>query len=183
MPRVWGIVIVLCLGFPVTGTASQQQAPESPNSTGQASASGAPQTKPQTEPKTEPKKKTDAGAAGAHAGSRSGKQGPAPAPEGAPRKIVVRKGGADEPKAQIVTGMTPEEGSRERQNTEELLNSTREILQQLSGPPLDAQRQETVSQIQNYIQGSRSALKEGDVARAHTLALKANLLADDLAKH
>lgn len=39
-----------------------------------------------------------------------------------------------------------------------------------------------MSQIHNYMKGSRSALKEGDIPRAHTLAVKAGLLADDLAR-
>jgi hypothetical protein len=30
---------------------------------------------------------------------------------------------------------------------------------------------------------ARSALKEGDISRGHTLALKASLLAQDLEKH
>jgi len=116
----------------------------------------------------------------------NGKRTPAasaPAPSGAPRRIVVREGGASEPETQIVSNLTHEEASRERQSTEDLLNLTRDILQRLSGRSLDAQRQETLSQIQNYMEGSRSALKQGDIARAHTLALKANLLADDLASH
>ena len=48
---------------------------------------------------------------------------------------------------------------------------------------MDAQQQETVGQIRNYMEGARAALKEGDVQRAGTLAGKAHLLADDLAKH
>jgi hypothetical protein len=38
-------------------------------------------------------------------------------------------------------------------------------------------------QIRHYIDGARSALKESDTQRAHTLALKAYLLSDDLVKH
>ena len=34
-----------------------------------------------------------------------------------------------------------------------------------------------------YLEKEATALKEGDISRAHTLALKAGLLADDLAKH
>jgi hypothetical protein len=40
-----------------------------------------------------------------------------------------------------------------------------------------------VGQIGNYMAGTRSALKEGDVRRASTLAQKAHLLAEDLVKH
>jgi hypothetical protein len=104
-------------------------------------------------------------------------------PDGTIRKVVVRQGGVDEPSAQIVQGMTPEEAARQRQNTEQLLNSTNEALQRLATRPLDAQQQETVSQIRNYINGSRSALKESDFSRAGTLASKAYLLAEDLEKN
>jgi len=39
-----------------------------------------------------------------------------------------------------------------------------------------------VAQIRNYMDGARSALKEGDVRRANTLALKAHLLSEELVK-
>ncbi len=96
---------------------------------------------------------------------------------------MVREGGASEPTAQIVPGMTPAEATRQRQNAERLLGSTDDQLKQLAGRSLDAQRQETAGQIRNYVEGARSALKEGDVQRASTLAEKAHLLAEDLAKH
>jgi hypothetical protein len=53
----------------------------------------------------------------------------------------------------------------------------------LTGSTLDAKQQETVGQIRNYMEGVRSALKEGDVRRANTLAQKAHLLSEDLLKH
>jgi hypothetical protein len=96
---------------------------------------------------------------------------------------VVREGGATEPAAQIVPGMTPEEATRQRRNAEKWLGSTDDQLKQLAGRTLDARQKETVGQIHNYIDGARSALKEGDVGRASTLAQKAHLLSDDLVKH
>ena len=48
---------------------------------------------------------------------------------------------------------------------------------------LTPKRQEIVVQIRQYLDGARSALKDGDTQRAHTLALKAYLLTDDLLKH
>jgi hypothetical protein len=106
-----------------------------------------------------------------------------PAPDSGPRRIVVREGGASEPAAQIVPGMPPAEAARQRQNAENLLGSTGDQLKQLAGRTLDAQQQETVGQIRNYMEGARAALKEGDVQRASTLAEKGHLLADDLVKH
>jgi hypothetical protein len=105
------------------------------------------------------------------------------APNGAPHKIVVREGGASEPAAQIAPGMTSTEATRQRDNAEQLLGATDDKLKRLAGRTLDAKQQETVGQIRNYMEGARSALKEGDVRRANTLAQKAHLLSDDLVKH
>ncbi len=116
-------------------------------------------------------------------GTRKRRKNTTPAPDGTPRKIVVREGGAKEPAAQIAPGMTPAEATRQRQDAEQWLASADDQLKQLAGRALDARQQETVAQIRNYMEGARSALKEGDVHRANTLAEKAHLLAEDLAKH
>jgi hypothetical protein len=146
-------------------------------------------------PDNEAKPKIDAGSAGGTSArgtspSRTSSNGPrkrrkhSPAgSEGAPRKIVVREGGAREPAAQIAPGMTPAEAHRQRQNAEQLLRSADDQLQQLAGRTMNARWEETVAQIRNYMEGARSALKEGDVRRANTLAQKAHLLAADLLKH
>jgi hypothetical protein len=200
-----GLAIALWLSFPAAGMARQQEpAGGAANSAGQAPAAPAPRENAPAEATPAPAKKAsakaatkkaDAGAAGPGAaktgaaktrsasGTRKHRQRTAPAPDGAPRKIVVREGGASEPAAQIVPGMTPAEATRQRQNAERLLGATGDQLKQLAGRPLDPQRQETVEQIRNYMEGARSALKEGDVQRASTLAEKAHLLAEDLVKH
>jgi hypothetical protein len=249
-----GIVIVLCLGLPAAGAASQQQEPSAGNSVGQnpapSSPPSEPRAQPKTEPKTEPTKEPEAGspteprteprtepptapstapssatqsehptepgtehsaqpaamaptiephdgeptaepthqtnAASSGATPKShavGKHVRSTAPDGKPRKVVVREGGADEPTAQIVTGMAPEEANRQRQRAEELLKSTDETLRRTDPLTLNARQQETVSQIHNYMEGARAALKEGDLSRARTLAVKAGLLADDLTRH
>jgi hypothetical protein len=104
-------------------------------------------------------------------------------PANPPRKIVIRQGSTPEPSAQLVPGMTQEQASHQRENAEQLLASTETNLQQLAGRSLNSSQQETVGQIRNYMTGARSALKDGDTQRAHTLASKAQLLSDDLAKH
>jgi hypothetical protein len=100
-----------------------------------------------------------------------------------PRKVVVPEGGAREPPAQIAPGLTPEEAARERRDAEQWLTSADGQLKMLSGRMLGAQQEETVGQVRNYMVGARSALKEGDMRRANTLALKAHLLSEDLVKH
>jgi hypothetical protein len=95
----------------------------------------------------------------------------------------VREGGTSEPAAQIAPDISPAEAARQRQKAEQLLGSTDGQLKQLTGRTLNPQQQESVGQIRNYMQGARTALKEGDVLRAGTLAEKAHLLSDDLLKH
>ena len=204
-----GLAMALWLSFPAAGMASRQGPAGSANSAGQVPAApAAPAEKARTEPApaeqvpaentptraTNPetpaaekkapegvaKEKTDAGSA---SGTTKRRKRSASAPDGAPRKIVVREGGASEPAAQIAPGMTPAEATRERQNAERSLGSTDDQVKQLALRTLDARQQETVGQIRNYMDGAHSALKEGDVRRASTLAEKAHLLAEDLVKH
>ena len=133
-----------------------------------------------TAPESAAKETTDAGSAN---GARKRRKRAASVPGGTARKIVVREGGASEPAAQIAPGMTPAEATRQRRNAEQLLGATDDKLKRLAGRTLDAKQQETVGQIRNYMEGARSALKEGDVRRANTLAQKAHLLSEDLVKH
>jgi len=204
MHLVCRLAIVLSLSFPAVGMPAGWQDPAgSPNPGGQVQAP--PTTKenapaepvpvetapvapanPQTpaagekEPESVAKKKMDAGAAG---GAKKRRKRTAPKADSAPRKTVVREGGASEPAAQIAPGMTPAEATRQRHNAEQLLGATDDKLKRLAGRPLDAKQQETVGQIRNYMEGARSALKEGDVRRANTLAQKAHLLSEDLVRH
>lgn len=197
------LAIALCLSFPATGVSWQQQ-----DVTGSANAkrgAPAPTTPPQVappeptsvdtvpavpskpqpamptpKPTSTPKKRPSASSSRAHVKRRKRM---ATTPPGAPRKVVVREGGAREPAAQIAPGMTPEEATRQRRNAEQWLGSTDDQLKQLTERrTLDARQQETVEQIHNYMNGARTALKEGDVGRASTLAQKARLLTEDLLK-
>ncbi len=115
--------------------------------------------------------------------SRAHKPITPPTAEGEPRKIVVHQGGASDPIAQIVPGITQEEASHQRESAEQLLASAESHLKQLAARMLHPKQQEMVVQIRQYMDGARSALKDSDTQRAHTLALKAYLLSDDLVKH
>jgi hypothetical protein len=99
------------------------------------------------------------------------------------RRRVVRHGSTGEPTAQLAPGMTAEQALRDRRNTEQLLISTETNLRKLSARNLNQSQQDTISQIRNYMVGSRSALQTGDLSRARNLAFKAHLLADDLIAH
>jgi len=101
---------------------------------------------------------------------------------GEPRKIVVHRGGTGEPIAQILPGITEEEANHQRETAEQLLSSTESNLKQLAARTLNPNQQEEIVQIRYYTEGARSALHESDTQRAHTLALKAYLLSEDMAK-
>ncbi len=204
MQFVCRLAIALCVSFPAAVMAAGQQDPaDSATPAGQAQARPAPRenapaeqapaeappaapANPQTPPagKTAPenvaKEKTDTGSA---MRVRKRRKRASSAPNGAPHKTVVREGGASEPAAQIAPGMTPAEATRQRHNAEQLLGATDDKLKRLTGRPLNAKQQEAVAQIRNYMDGARSALKEGDVRRANTLAQKAHLLSEDLVRH
>ena len=196
MPVVLIVVLVLLVSVPASGIASCQdtpapsstQTPDSPPAVTPETAptNGEPPAAEQgaTDDATKEAKKTEGVPAKKVAKRhRHHKSAPKPTPDGQPRKIVVREGGASEPSAQIVPGLTPQEADKQRQRAVELLASTEENLKELFGRRLDSGQQETVAQIHNYTDGARSALKDGDTQRAHTLALKAHLLADDLVRH
>jgi hypothetical protein len=175
------LLLALCLGCATVSASQQPETPAPPQpATGQAAAPAASAAPSGTQAGATPGTHATGGAARHHAAS---KRAASSAPTAAPKKIVVREGGADEPTTQIVTGMAPEEAERERGEAELILSTTSETLKEIAPRPLDAGQQEVVSQIHNYMKDSRVALKEGDIPRAHTLAIKAGLLADDLARH
>jgi len=68
-------------------------------------------------------------------------------------------------------------------STYQLLVSSDANLKKISGRQLSANQQDTVKQIKSYMEQANTAAKDGDVQRAHNLAVKANLLATELVGH
>jgi outer membrane biosynthesis protein TonB len=97
-------------------------------------------------------------------------------------KVVVRNGGAMDALIQLSPGGSQEQEVHNRENTAQLLATTDENLKRISGRSLTASEQSIFDQIQAYVRQARSASDAGDLPRAHTLAFKAHLLSDDLAK-
>jgi cytoskeletal protein RodZ len=97
-------------------------------------------------------------------------------------KIVVHHGGAAEITAQLSPGMTQEQALHARENTEQLLASTEANLKKISARQMTPAQQGVVDQVHTYMRQSKAATEAGDVTRAHTLAYKAHLLSDDLAR-
>lgn len=61
-----------------------------------------------------------------------------------------------------------------------MLDSTGENLKKLSERQLSATEQDTVAQIRQYMDQSKTAVTAGDTERARTLAWKAQTLSEDL---
>ena len=159
---------------PEPAPTDPQQTESSPGQT--PPAKEAEKTNPEKPPSSRPP-------TGAHKRRSRGHKPAATTPDGQTRKVVIRQGGASDPVAQIVPGITQEEASHQRENAEQLLVSTESNLKQLAGRTLNLNRQEMIVQTRQYVDGARLALKESDTQRAHTLALKAYWLSDDLVKH
>ncbi len=79
---------------------------------------------------------------------------------------------ADVPRAAVQT---------QRQNTQNLLYSSTAKLGSITRS-LSEPEQGMMRQARNYISQSNEALQSGDVERAYNLAVKASLLANELAK-
>jgi type IV secretory pathway VirB10-like protein len=97
-------------------------------------------------------------------------------------KVVVRNGGAKEGSPELAPGTNKEQQLHERENTNQLLATTDANLKTVAGRQLTSAQQSMVEQIRNYMAQSKAATNAGDLDRAHTLAYKAHLLSDELAK-
>ena len=109
--------------------------------------------------------------------------GPAPATTAnIPGRTAVHDGGTpDTIPGEILPGMDQNEAARQRNATEQLLQSTDNTLKGISRPLNDDERA-MVEQIRNYMAQSRAAATDGDLLRANNLATKAHLLSDALIK-
>lgn len=98
-----------------------------------------------------------------------------------PETIVVRHGGSTDPSIQLAGGATGGQATQEKATANQMLASTEENLKKLEGRQLSPSEQATVTQIQQYVEQSKSAITSNDLERARTLAWKAQTLSDDLA--
>jgi hypothetical protein len=183
-------VCLLSMGDPSTITAASLT-PES-----QASGSSqapAPQTSPTPPPPTEgsanqskpapkPRHRKKTSTSDCSAAAPASAENSASAKPCLPPKKVVRNGGSDEPAVKVTPGATAAQASYERFTAEQLRAATEENLKKIEGLQLNGSQQEMVSQIKEFMEQSKKAIAEGDVDRAHNLALKAHLLSDELLK-
>lgn len=103
-----------------------------------------------------------------------------PAPPEAPRP-EFSKPIAPDPSVQITADVPRAAVQSQKQNTEQLLRSSDGKLSHINHS-LSESEQGMLRQARNYIIQSNQALQGGDIERAYNLAVKASLLANELAK-
>jgi hypothetical protein len=96
-------------------------------------------------------------------------------PEGKPVEMASNA----TPEVSAVGQLSPGDPSDLRVQTESSLNSIDQTIKKLNRP-LSQQEQKTLAQIREFLKQARSALASGDVDGAHTLALKARVLLDEI---
>lgn len=82
---------------------------------------------------------------------------------------------------QISPGPTPADGGNNQASTDQLLQGAEANLNGITRT-LSKDEEAMRTQIREFIKQSRTAITENDLARAHTLAVKARLLSDELVK-
>jgi hypothetical protein len=105
---------------------------------------------------------------------------PTPVPAEAP-KVEAPKPSQPDSSAQITADVPRAAVQTKRQNTENLLRNSESRLSSINRSLNDGE-QGMLRQARNYIAQSNQALQAGDVERAYNLAVKASLLANELAK-
>ena len=99
-----------------------------------------------------------------------------------PPRIIVRHGGSKEPSIQLAGGPIAEQSAQQRDAINQLLGVSDQNLKRAADMQLSAAQQDTVSQTRQFMEQSKAAMASGDFERARTLAWKAQLLSEDLAK-
>src|SRR4029077_10563514 len=98
------------------------------------------------------------------------------------RKVIpAEKAEPTPPPGQISPGPTPASAAHDQTSTEQLLQGAESNLSGIKRT-LSKEEEAMRAQIQEFINQSRKATTENDLARAHILAVKARLLSDELVK-
>ena len=99
-----------------------------------------------------------------------------------PKKIIpAEPAPTPQQTGQISPGPTPADGGNSQASTDQLLQGAEANLNGITRT-LSKDEEAMRAQIREFIKQSRTATTENDPARAHTLAVKARLLSDELVK-
>ena len=171
-------ILAVCL---ISQAGSSQAPPaQTPTATTQPAQDSANPPKPAPKPHHRKKPTTPNCSASASSPTAAENTAASSTPCPTPKK-VVRNGGSDEPPVQFSNG-TPADQAMHERSTGQLTSATEENLKKIAGLQLNSSQQEMVSQIKQYMDQSKSAAADGDLDRAHNLAMKAHLLSEDLVK-
>lgn len=96
-----------------------------------------------------------------------------------PEKTIVRKGGITEQSIQLAGGSAGDQAQK-RDAANQMIAATEQNLYKLTGRQLSNSERDSVIQIRQFVDQSRTALTAGNLERAQTLAWKAKLLSEDL---
>ena len=102
-----------------------------------------------------------------------------PAKNCPPEKTIVRKGGITEQSIQLAGGSAGDQAQK-RDAANQKIAATEQNLYKLTGRQLSNAERDSVIQIRQFVDQSRTALTAGNLERAQTLAWKAKLLSEDL---
>jgi len=117
-----------------------------------------------------------------HHNSSAREKTPAPNTNGDAGKVVIRNGGVKEGSAQLTPAVNPAQAKTQLANTASLLAATDANLKRVAGRQLTPAQQSMVNEINTYMQQAKAAAASADTNRAQTLAYKAHLLSDELAR-
>ena len=96
-----------------------------------------------------------------------------------PEKTIVRQGGIAEQSIQLAGGSAGDQAQK-KDAASQMITATERNLNKLTGRQLSNAERESVIQIRQFVEQSRTALTAGNLERAQTLAWKAKLLSEDL---
>lgn len=97
-------------------------------------------------------------------------------------KVLVRHGGTTEALPQMAPVAPKPQESLERRKSGQLLTSTQANIKNLDDKKLTTEQRGTLTQIHLFMEQSRAALDAGDLTQGYNLALKANVLSEELIK-
>ena len=159
---------------PTPAEAEAQPAQQPPEAQPAATPAEQPQTAGKTAEKSKPKR-TRHGVA-----KKPGEK--SEVAHNTPRKIVPAEPAPTPAQTgQISPGPTPADGGNSQASTDQLLQGAEANLNGITRT-LSKDEEAMRAQIREFIKQSRTATTENDPARAHTLAVKARLLSDELVK-
>lgn len=99
-----------------------------------------------------------------------------------PKKKIVHQGGTSESGIQLAGGAGSDQPAQTKDTSSQLLGPTEENLKKIAGHQLTSDQQDMVNQVHQFMEQTKSAVAAGDVERARTLAWKAQVLSEQLAK-